>query len=82
MVKGFCPDEDLELHVWLTFQNMTVLDLTIVPTLIYKGLADLEEFGGCQYVIWKEGKREDLDYIPFLQHNNFLYLVDKIAGYT
>ncbi|MEI4931117.1 hypothetical protein [Aeromonas caviae] len=77
IARGFCPDESLELHVWLTFSNMTVLDLTIVPTLIYKGLASLDDFDGCQYVIWKEGEGEEFDYIPLLQHNNFMYEIDR-----
>ncbi|NKC13780.1 MAG: hypothetical protein GKR94_16815 [Gammaproteobacteria bacterium] len=82
MSKGFCPDESLELHVWLTFSNMTVLDLTIVPTLVSKGLASLKDFDNCRYVIWKEGETVDFDYLPFLQHNNFMYEVDKIVGST
>lgn len=80
--QGFCPDKSLELHVWLTFSNMTILDLTIIPTLISKGFASLADFEGKKYLIWKEGENADFDYIPFLQHNNFLYEVDKISGYA
>lgn len=81
MAKGFSPEENLELHVWLTFPNMTVLDLTIVPTLISKGQASYSDFNNCNYVIWKEGEHENLEYIPFLRHNNFMYIVDRVSGY-
>ncbi|MBE0503654.1 MAG: hypothetical protein IBX46_05925 [Desulfuromonadales bacterium] len=82
MAKGFCPNESLEVHVWLTFSNMTVLDLTIVPMLMSKGLASSSDFDGRRYVIWKEGGNSNFEYIPILQHNKFMYVVDKIAGYA
>jgi len=82
MAKGFCPDESLDVHVWLTFSNMTVLDLTIIPTLVSKGLASPSEFEDLRYVIWKEGESSSFEYIPVLQHNNFMYVVDKVAGHA
>lgn len=82
MAKGFCPNESLEVHVWLTFSNMTVLDLTIVPTLISKGLANSSDFGDRRYVIWKEDEGSNFEYIPILQHNNFMYVVDRVAGHA
>lgn len=82
MAKGFCPDESLDVHVWLTFSNMTVLDLTIIPTLVSKGLASPSDFEDFRYVIWKEGESSSFDYIPVLQHNNFMYVVDKVAGHA
>lgn len=82
MAKGFCPNESLEVHVWLTFSNMTVLDLTIVPTLISKRLASPCDFDGRRYVIWKEDGNSNFEYIPILQHNNFMYVVDRVAGYA
>ncbi|KRW67435.1 hypothetical protein AO741_20790 [Pseudomonas sp. TTU2014-105ASC] len=82
MAKGFCPNESLEVHVWLTFSNMTVLDLTIVPTLISKGVASASDFDDRRYVIWKEDGGSNFEYIPILQHNNFMYVVDRVAGYA
>lgn len=82
MAKGFCPNESLEVHVWLTFSNMTVLDLTIVPTLLSKGLASPSDFGGRRYVIWKEDGGSDFEYMPILQHNNFMYVVDRVVGHA
>ncbi|EHA17520.1 hypothetical protein HAL1_01110, partial [Halomonas sp. HAL1] len=82
MAKGFCPDDSLDVHVWLTFSNMTVLDLTIIPTLLSKGLASTSDFNDLRYVIWEEGGDSDFEYIPVLQHNNFMYAVDKVAGHA
>lgn len=82
MAKGFCPNESLGVHVWITFSNMTVLDLTIVPTLISKGLASLSDFDGRQYVIWKENEVSNFEFIPILQHNDFMYKVDRIVGFV
>lgn len=78
--EGFQPDKSLELHVWLTFPNMTILDLTIVPTLVAKGLAHPSDFDNKNYVIWRETDGEKLNYVPLLQDNQFMYKVDKIAG--
>lgn len=80
--EGFNPNKSLDLHVWLTFQNMKVLDLTIVPTLIRKGLATSEDFNGKKYVIWEEEDGSRLAYKPILQNNHFLYLVDRVKGYA
>jgi hypothetical protein len=77
--EGFNPNKSLELHVWLTFSNMKVLDLTIVPTLIEKGFPTEGEFEK-NYVIWEESTNSNFQYIPFLQHNNFMYEVDRIVG--
>jgi hypothetical protein len=58
---------------------MKVLDLTIVPTLIEKGFPTEGEFEK-NYVIWEESTNSNFQYIPFLQHNNFMYEVDRIVG--
>ncbi|OCH22529.1 hypothetical protein A6E12_03445 [Aliivibrio fischeri] len=76
--EGFNPNKSLNVHVWLTFSDMTVLDLTIVPTLIDKGVAELSDFDGKDYVIWREEEASKLQYFPLLQDNRFLYKVDKI----
>lgn len=75
--KGFRPEDSLDVHVWLTFSNMTVLDLTIIPTLISKGLAVSANFDDSKYIIWEEGNDSDLKYIPILQYNKFMHAVDR-----
>ena len=61
---------------------MTVLDLTIIPTLISKGLAKTDDFDKKDYVIWGEKINSNLRYIPLLQDNDFMYKVDKVASHV
>ncbi|MCE2597379.1 hypothetical protein K6Y31_21650 [Motilimonas cestriensis] len=79
MNGGFQPGRELDLHVWLTFNNMVVLDLTLIPTLTHKGLAKAADFADKCYVIWKDNSESRLKYIPILQDNQFMYKVDRVA---
>ena len=38
--RGFRPDENLGVHVWLTFEEMTIVDLTIMASLLRLGRID------------------------------------------
>jgi hypothetical protein len=80
--KGFAPEEPLNLHVWITLANMTVVDLAIIPTLVSKGVATTKDFKGKDIVVWKESKGQSLEYIPILHDDNFLYKVDKIKDHV
>lgn len=82
LAEGFNPDRELDLHVWLTFPNMRVLDLTIVPTLLEKGWINAGYFGELRHVIWTESDNSELHYSPMLQDDQFLFKVDQIAGYS
>lgn len=82
LAEGFNPDRELDLHVWLTFPNMRVLDLTIIPTLLVKGLINADYFGELQHVIWTESSNSELNYRPMLQDDRFLFKVDQIAGFA
>ncbi|MGC8121552.1 hypothetical protein [Marinobacter sp. VGCF2001] len=82
LAEGFDPNRELDLHVWLTFPNMRVLDLTIVPTLLEKGLINADYFGEFQHLIWTESGNSELHYKPMLQDDQFLFKVDQVAGYA
>lgn len=77
--KGFQPEEQLDLHVWLTLVDMSVLDLTIIPTLISKNKATPKDFKGKELVLWRKSNDHHLEYIPMLHDDNFLHKVDKLA---
>lgn len=81
VTKGFQPGEPLNLHVWLTFPDMTVLDLTIIPTIVDKGLIQPGSYP-TPYVIWRDDQDSPFSYIPLLQDNNFATLVDQITVYA
>lgn len=80
--EGFQPNRELNVHVWLTLPNMKVLDLAIIPTLIEKGLASHDEFKKSSHLLWNENETSNFKYEPLLQHNHFLYLVDRVKGYV
>lgn len=77
--KGFQPEEPLNLHVWLTLVDMSVLDLTIIPTLISKNIATPKDFKSKDLVVWRKNNDHHLEYIPMLHDDNFLHKVDKVA---
>ena len=79
--KGISAWEPLNSHVWLTFPDMTVLDLTIIPTLVDKGLIQPGSYP-TPYVLWREDQDSPFSYIPLLQDNNFATLVDQITVYA
>ncbi len=76
---GFQPDETLDVHVWLTLENMTVIDLTIMRNLHIRGSisdADLKEK---PVIIWRDDKPSALHYTPLLIDNDFLNKVDRVS---
>ena len=79
---GFSPDSPLHLHVWITTVNMFVLDLTVIPTLLSKGLAHPKDFKGKEVLVAKNGIKKSLRYRPILHDDSFMYKVDRIAGFA
>ncbi|MFB4203985.1 hypothetical protein KBTX_03115 [wastewater metagenome] len=79
---GFSPDSPLDLHVWITTVNMFVLDLTVIPTLLSKGLARPKDFKGKEVLVAKHGIKKSLRYRPILHDDRFMYKVDRIAGFA
>ncbi|MBY0419339.1 MAG: hypothetical protein K2W88_14915 [Pararheinheimera sp.] len=71
-------EQQLNAHVWLTLSDLTVLDLTISPTLVDRGYVKSGTLP--DYIIWREDRASDFRYTPILQHNNFIDAVDIIRG--
>lgn len=80
--EGFSPDKPLDLHVWITTVNMFVIDLTIIPTLVAKGVAKPKDFKGSEVLVAKNGVKKNLRYRPILHDDGFMYKVDRIAGFA
>jgi hypothetical protein len=76
LTQGPKTSEKLNVHVWLTVQNMTVLDLTILPSLQrmrkYNGILTNDS----TTLIWKEGDKSRFCYEPILVHNDFFSEID------
>jgi hypothetical protein len=73
VAEGFRADKNVDVHVWLTLDDMTVFDLTIVPTLISNGLlaADTPPL-----LMWRETDQSDFKFEPLLADNKFFERVD------
>jgi hypothetical protein len=80
MNQGHLLSESLDAHVWLTFEDMTVVDLTIMPTLFFRGMVSEKEWLENPVVIWREDIESPLKYQPLLVDNEFMYRVDKIMN--
>ncbi|MGK0446908.1 MAG: hypothetical protein ACJA2M_000678 [Polaribacter sp.] len=78
MANGFQPNTDLPLHVWLTLPNLTIIDLTIIPTLVDKGIELTLQEKAEKVIIWKENEPSNLRYEPLLVDNSFMHRIDKI----
>lgn len=76
--KGKVLDEELPVHVWVTLEDMTVFDLTIIPTLIHKGLLDESEVTS-NLLVWNEEHSGDFVFEPLLIDNDFMHRVDEVS---
>ncbi|MFC1672650.1 hypothetical protein ACFL12_00720 [Pseudomonadota bacterium] len=75
--KGPSRDEALDAHVWVTLEDMTVIDLTIIPTLVHRGLLPKSELDTGRVLIWRECDKSDYSYQPILVDNDFTQRVDE-----
>lgn len=73
---GRAPETDLPVHVWLTLDDLTVIDLTIVPTLIKYGQLPTST---PPVLFWREDAAGDFDFEPLLVDNLFFERIDSGA---
>jgi hypothetical protein len=75
LAEGRKPRHNLDFHVWLTWADMTVFDLSILPSLAAMGrLAPGEASAGV--VVWREDQPGDFHFEPLLVDNDFFLKVD------
>lgn len=76
-------DALLKLHVWLTLDDMTVLDLGIKHSLAALGLRSPVTGNETPVLIWRESNPGAYRYEPLLINNQFFELVDAgVFRYT
>jgi hypothetical protein len=68
---------DLPVHVWLTLEDMTVIDLTVLTTLRRKGI-DISTPKG-SVLVWRESDKSDFRFEPLLVDNLFATRVDNLS---
>jgi len=74
--QGPRDGEELPVHVWLTIEDMTVLDLTILASLRHRGQYVGTDKGA---LVWKESNPGDFHFEPLLVDNMFATRVDNIT---
>lgn len=75
--EGFQSDKTLDVHVWLTVENMAVFDLTIMRTLVHRGMLPHSSFIDQPFNIWREDLPSSFRYEPLLVDNTFFLRVDR-----
>lgn len=76
IARGPKLNENLNVHVWLTIENMAVLDLTILPSLKRMRKYNAVLTNDSAPLIWKEGEKSRFRYEPLLVHNDFFSEID------
>ncbi|WP_312165390.1 hypothetical protein [Massilia timonae] len=71
---GRDPGTDLPVHVWLTLDDLTVVDLTIVPTLVRQGQLPS---GTAPVLYWRHDTASDYEFEPVLVDNLFFERIDS-----
>ncbi len=72
--------ETLDLHVWLTLDDMTIYDLSIIPTLRAKGYIKHKQGSSPEVLVFRPGEKSDYEYRPLLVDDSFFHRVDRIRG--
>jgi len=70
----------LGVHCWVTLDDMTVYDPTIMPNLAHMGWIEEAEVSAHPIIVAPNGKTDDFEYIPMLVDNNFMARVDEVIG--
>ncbi|WP_121627792.1 hypothetical protein [Poseidonibacter antarcticus] len=78
--EGKSLNKELDVHVWITLYDMSILDLTIMSTLKNKGLLNSSIDINNPSLIWKESLESDFYYEPLYIDNDFLEKVDSVKS--
>ena len=78
--QGHQLEESLDVHVWTTFEDMTVFDLTIIPTLVHRGILPKSALEKNPVLVWHDEMKSDFSYQPLLVDNEFMHRVDQVIA--
>lgn len=74
--EGFNRERFVDVHVWLTTADMTVLDLTVLSSLTALGYTEAPSSSN-RVLVWNEKIPGDLEFEPLLVDNDFYYKVER-----
>ncbi len=73
--EGRRPDKSLDVHVWLTLDDMTVLDLSIISTLITREQLSADDVDSL-VLVWSADHPGEYWFEPILVDNDFFNRVE------
>jgi hypothetical protein len=75
--RGKDRSAPIQGHFWLTADDMTVVDPTIISTLARWGKYPETKAKQCPTIIWREDSNSDFCYKPLLIDNTLFALIDE-----
>jgi hypothetical protein len=72
--------EDMNAHVWITLPDLTVLDLTIISTLIERGQIHLQDAPENPVLTWREDISSKFFYHPIIVDKDFPHKVAHVGN--
>jgi hypothetical protein len=69
--SGLGADKPVGVHVWLTFEDMSILDLTIMASLLRLGRVSPDQYMRMPVVCGRPEELEGLEFIPYLVDDDF-----------
>ncbi len=77
--QGAHPDLPAGVHVWLTLEDMTVIDPTLLGDLEQRGLLKASDYSANGILVWRDEQPGDFRYEPLLVDNDFAWRIDDLT---
>ena len=75
--RGLAADAPPDVHVWLTFEDMSVLDVTIMAALLRLGRVSPEQYMRNPVVFGRPEALGDFQFVPILVDDDFRAKVER-----
>lgn len=77
IATGISTKDVPQFHVWLTLADMTVIDFSISRYLSASGIEEKRHTPCQSPTIWRPDRKRDINYLPVLVDDGFLYRLQK-----
>lgn len=81
--KGPESTDTIDIHVWLTWPDLTIFDLTLLPAMLHEAgdALDLERPDGLALIGRSDELAPDRTYVPTLVGDAFLWRIGAINSF-
>jgi hypothetical protein len=80
MKIGYNPKCGYRIHAWLTVENMTILDPTILANLLKNEKISGESYVHCRTLVHDPDVADEFEFTPFLVDNSFFVKTDGLIS--